>query len=264
MDSLEKFINNVKLYFEEILYIDDTDAKAPNFVEILRRSKYVVCGIAILSAILSIIWTLFAASNPANKDVTFLGCVFVGIILTLVIFIVGSGVYSYYIQDKIRRRILLNQMRIKKEAEEAERKAEEARRLAEMEEEQRKFEAMSTEQQQVVLKQKELEIIQQHHEEMLEVQRQTAQQQLEIQNAQLDMQKKQVELQQKQMNAMVKCPKCGSTSISGNKKGYGIGKGIIGASAVGAIGLVAGNLGSQTVYCTCMKCGHRFKAGKRK
>lgn len=77
-------------------------------------------------------------------------------------------------------------------------------------------------------------------------------------------------LQQAQMNAMLKCPKCGSTSITGQKKGYGVIKGGLGAAAgmligpVGAIvGLGAGNIGRHKVKCTCMNCGYKFKAGKR-
>lgn len=57
------------------------------------------------------------------------------------------------------------------------------------------------------------------------------------------------------------CPKCGSTSITANTKGYGIGKGIIGMAAVGPIGLVAGNIGRHKVLVTCLNCGHRFKPG---
>lgn len=77
-------------------------------------------------------------------------------------------------------------------------------------------------------------------------------------------------LQQAQMSAMLKCPKCGSTSITGQKKGYGVVKGGLGAAAgmfispVGAIvGLGAGNIGRNKVKCTCMNCGYKFKAGKR-
>lgn len=58
------------------------------------------------------------------------------------------------------------------------------------------------------------------------------------------------------------CPKCGSTSLTANKKGYGIGKGVIGAAVAGPIGLVAGNVGRQKVIVTCLNCGHQFKPGK--
>lgn len=44
------------------------------------------------------------------------------------------------------------------------------------------------------------------------------------------------------------CPKCGSTSITAQKKGFGIGKAVTGAALAGPIGLVAGNLNAK-------KCG---------
>lgn len=59
------------------------------------------------------------------------------------------------------------------------------------------------------------------------------------------------------------CPKCLSTSLSGNKKGFGIGKAIIGVAATGGIGLIAGNIGAKKVRVTCLKCGYQFWAGKR-
>lgn len=69
-------------------------------------------------------------------------------------------------------------------------------------------------------------------------------------------------------NAVACCPKCGSTSLSANKKGFGIGKAVIGASVstvagLGPLGLVAGNLGAKKVRVTCLNCGHQFWAGKR-
>lgn len=90
-----------------------------------------------------------------------------------------------------------------------------------------------------------------------------ASQKIAIQN-----QNEQIRMQQKQMKAMAKCPRCGSTSLSGNNKGYGVVKGALGAAALGAatggigaiIGLGAGNIGRKKVYVTCMKCGKRFKA----
>ena len=57
------------------------------------------------------------------------------------------------------------------------------------------------------------------------------------------------------------CPRCGSTSITANTKGYGIGKGVIGAAVVGPLGLVAGNIGRHKVLITCLNCGYRFKPG---
>jgi hypothetical protein len=63
---------------------------------------------------------------------------------------------------------------------------------------------------------------------------------------------------------IVYCPKCYSTSLSSNKKGFGIGKAVVGATLTGPIGLAAGNIGSQKVIVTCLNCGHQFMAGKRK
>ena len=58
------------------------------------------------------------------------------------------------------------------------------------------------------------------------------------------------------------CPYCGSTSLTANKKGYGIGKGVIGAAVAGPFGLAAGNIGRQKVLVTCLNCGRQFRPGK--
>ena len=58
------------------------------------------------------------------------------------------------------------------------------------------------------------------------------------------------------------CPKCYSTNLTAHKKGFGIGKAIIGAS-IHPLGLVAGNIGAKKVRVTCLKCGHQFWAGKK-
>lgn len=58
------------------------------------------------------------------------------------------------------------------------------------------------------------------------------------------------------------CPKCGSTSLSANKKGFGLGKAAAGALIAGPIGLIGGTLGSNKIEVTCLNCGHKFKPGK--
>ena len=58
---------------------------------------------------------------------------------------------------------------------------------------------------------------------------------------------------------VARCPKCGSTSLTGNKKGYGIGKGVVGAVALGPLGLIAGNIGKNKIKVTCLNCGHQWK-----
>jgi transcription elongation factor Elf1 len=86
------------------------------------------------------------------------------------------------------------------------------------------------------------------------------QQELEEARKQTEQQRQQLRLQRKQYDEMMKCPRCGSTSLSGNKKGYGVGKGVVGAAIFGPLGLVAGNIGSGKVMVTCMKCGYKFRA----
>ncbi len=88
---------------------------------------------------------------------------------------------------------------------------------------------------------------------------QMQQQELEEARKQTKQQRQQLRLQRKQYDEMMKCPRCGSTSLSGNKKGYGVGKGVVGAAIFGPLGLVAGNIGSGKVMVTCMKCGYKFK-----
>lgn len=73
-------------------------------------------------------------------------------------------------------------------------------------------------------------------------------------------------IKENKKNAIACCPKCGSTSLSANKKGYSFVKGAIGGGigsqilGVGAVmGLGAGNIGSKKVIVTCLNCGHQWK-----
>jgi len=55
----------------------------------------------------------------------------------------------------------------------------------------------------------------------------------------------------------VMCPKCGSTQISAQKRGFSLGKAVAGA-VVMPVGVVAGFLGSKKIDITCLACGHRW------
>lgn len=66
----------------------------------------------------------------------------------------------------------------------------------------------------------------------------------------------------KEMDTIPKCPKCGSKSISADKKGFSTGKAAAGAILVGPIGLAAGGIGANKVQITCLNCGHHWIAGK--
>ena len=63
------------------------------------------------------------------------------------------------------------------------------------------------------------------------------------------------------MENQVKCPKCASTQISANKKGFSGGQAVTGALLFGGVGLLAGTAGSGKVKITCLSCGHVFNPG---
>lgn len=46
----------------------------------------------------------------------------------------------------------------------------------------------------------------------------------------------------------VTCPKCGSSQIHAEKRGWSVWSGFIGANKI---------------YLTCLKCGHKFEPGQR-
>ncbi|MEK6558888.1 MAG: hypothetical protein AABZ43_01980 [Planctomycetota bacterium] len=64
----------------------------------------------------------------------------------------------------------------------------------------------------------------------------------------------------------IKCPKCRSTQITVNKKGFGLVKaatgGILLGPLLGPVGLLGGLIGSNKIVITCLKCGHTWKAGQ--
>lgn len=88
---------------------------------------------------------------------------------------------------------------------------------------------------------------------------QQQQMQLNMQAMTLKIDQERLQLQQQQYSSTAKCPRCGSTSLLGNKKGFGIGKAVVGATILGPLGLVAGSIGSKKVQVTCLSCGKKFK-----
>lgn len=57
----------------------------------------------------------------------------------------------------------------------------------------------------------------------------------------------------------VRCPRCRSTQLTANRKGFGLGKAAAGGLLLGPIGLLGGFLGSSKVKITCLKCGYTWK-----
>lgn len=62
---------------------------------------------------------------------------------------------------------------------------------------------------------------------------------------------------------IVCCPKCGSTSVTAQKKGFSFAKGAIGATVGLEVGILAGGIGADKVILACMNCGHQWKPGKK-
>ncbi len=58
--------------------------------------------------------------------------------------------------------------------------------------------------------------------------------------------------------APIRCPKCKSTYISVNKKGFGFGKALTGGILFGGLGLLGGFYNSNKIKITCLKCGHSW------
>jgi hypothetical protein len=56
----------------------------------------------------------------------------------------------------------------------------------------------------------------------------------------------------------VKCPKCGSTSIYADKKGFGGGKACCGALLAGPLGLLCGTYKQNKIIMTCLNCKHKW------
>jgi hypothetical protein len=61
-----------------------------------------------------------------------------------------------------------------------------------------------------------------------------------------------------ELNEPNRCPKCTSNQIHYEKKGYGIGKGLIGLATLGPLGLAAGAIGKDKLLSICVKCGHKW------
>lgn len=61
------------------------------------------------------------------------------------------------------------------------------------------------------------------------------------------------------MNNPVSCPKCQSTQVSANKKGFSGKKAVAGVVLAGGVGLLAGTIGSNKIVITCLSCGVQFK-----
>lgn len=62
-------------------------------------------------------------------------------------------------------------------------------------------------------------------------------------------------------DGQVICPKCSSTQITANKKGFGLGKALTGGAIFGEVGLLGGFIKSNKIKITCLKCGYEWDVG---
>ena len=61
-------------------------------------------------------------------------------------------------------------------------------------------------------------------------------------------------------NEVIHCPKCSGTQISAHKKGFGLGKAVVGTVTFGVLaGAGFGMVGKNKIYLSCMHCGNQWK-----
>lgn len=60
----------------------------------------------------------------------------------------------------------------------------------------------------------------------------------------------------------VSCPYCRSEQVTASKKGFGVGKAVVGGALLGPVGLAGGFVGSSKVLVTCLNCGRQWPAGR--
>lgn len=56
------------------------------------------------------------------------------------------------------------------------------------------------------------------------------------------------------------CPRCHSTQVTAGKKGFGIGKALVGGVLLGPVGILAGFIGSKNMEFVCLSCKERWSA----
>jgi len=56
------------------------------------------------------------------------------------------------------------------------------------------------------------------------------------------------------------CPRCHSNQVTAGKKGFGIGKALVGGVLLGPVGILAGFIGSKNMEFVCLSCKERWSA----
>lgn len=66
-------------------------------------------------------------------------------------------------------------------------------------------------------------------------------------------------VEENKRNDVAGCPKCGSTAITAQRKGFGFGKAAVGTALLGEEGWLAGGIGAKKMIAVCLNCGHKWK-----
>ncbi|TGE31637.1 tellurium resistance protein TerD [Desulfosporosinus sp. Sb-LF] len=56
------------------------------------------------------------------------------------------------------------------------------------------------------------------------------------------------------------CPRCHSSQVTAGKKGFGLGKALMGGVLLGPVGILAGFIGSKNIEFACLSCKERWNA----
>ena len=70
-------------------------------------------------------------------------------------------------------------------------------------------------------------------------------------------------IKQMDKEGIVYCPKCYSTQVSANKRGFKMSRAVVAGTLTLGAGLLAGAAGKNKIEVTCLKCGHKWKVGKK-
>ena len=80
---------------------------------------------------------------------------------------------------------------------------------------------------------------------------------LSAENKEALLQHRRIELDEQ---GVIYCPKCLSTSVQPFKKGFGLGKAVVGGVLLGGVGLLGGAIGKDKIEMHCLKCGNKYKS----
>jgi len=67
--------------------------------------------------------------------------------------------------------------------------------------------------------------------------------------------------EQDALDNVARCPDCGSTSLSANKRGFDVLSAVT-SHLIGGLGVLSGSIGMNDIVVACLRCGNKFEPGK--